>query len=109
MGPAPVFDSETSLWHNQNLNRSLQGKADRWRLSVVFRGFRSNHWTLSGDLQRAQEDSSRVEFYQNYTVPKLELLSKEKLHREYRFWYPFSKEYSYIFNYPDDIQDDWKE
>lgn len=28
---------------------------------------------------------------------------------EYDFeWYPLSKTYSYLFNYPDDIKDDWR-
>lgn len=35
--------------------------------------------------------------------------TNERIPFEYNFeWYPLSKNYSYLFNYPDDIKDDWK-
>ena len=35
--------------------------------------------------------------------------TNEKIPFEYNFkWCPLSKRYSYLFNYPDDIKDDWR-
>lgn len=35
--------------------------------------------------------------------------TNRKIPYEYDFeWYPLSKRHSYLFNYPDDIKDDWK-
>lgn len=34
---------------------------------------------------------------------------KQKIPIEYNFtWYPLSKKYSYLYNYPEDIKDDWR-
>lgn len=38
-----------------------------------------------------------------------EINSNHKIPIHYQFeWYPLSKEYSYLYNYPIDIKDDWK-
>ena len=34
---------------------------------------------------------------------------KQKIPLEYNFtWYPLSKKYFYLYNYPEDIKDDWR-
>ena len=48
-----------------------------------------------------------LRFYKFYK--KLYEDTNEKIPFEYNFeWYPLSKTYSYLFNYPDDIKDDWR-
>lgn len=64
-------------------------------------------WTLSADFETAQEDRERVELFLNYTLPKLKLLTKEKLREEYRFWGFSSKDRPKLIAYPDDIKEDW--
>lgn len=65
-------------------------------------------WTISPDLERAQENKNRINFYINCTLPRMKLMA-ERLHEKYEFWYPLDKDYSHLFHDPADMQDDWRE
>ena len=66
-------------------------------------------WKPSGKLKKAKEDPDRASFFWEYTLPRKMRLSRDKLHEEYKFWYPLSKDSSPIFNCPADIKPDWLE
>lgn len=69
-----------------------------------------NRYVLKRHIQHAKGENedfflkTKKEFEKNH-----ELDSNFKIPFDYQFdWYPLSKEYSYLYNYPKDIKDDWR-
>lgn len=66
-------------------------------------------YKLRNPIQKA-EFKNEQQWYQQYNLyKKLYQGQEDKIPFEYQFkWYSLSKEYSYLYNYPDDIKPDWK-
>ena len=61
-----------------------------------------SRWKLSTPIEHAEP---------TWGVSELGKMKEDILKRrgiEDQKWYPLSKEYSYLYNYPDDIKPDWK-
>ena len=64
-------------------------------------------WSL-GDIEKAVEISENIEIWENIERP-MYIKKAELSGNKYSFWYPLSKDYSYLYNYPEDIKPDWLE
>ena len=61
-----------------------------------------SRWKLAAPIEHAEP---------TWGVSELGKMKEDILKRrgiEDQKWYPLSKEYSYLYNYPDDIKPDWK-
>ena len=61
-----------------------------------------SRWKLAAPIEHAEP---------TWGVSELGKMKEDILKRrgiEAQKWYPLSKEYSYLYNYPDDIKPDWK-
>lgn len=61
----------------------------------------------SVDVVKAVERPNALQLWEAREKTYSEM--SEQMHNKHEFWYPLSKRYSHLFNYPDDIKPDWLE
>lgn len=69
-----------------------------------------NRYSLNYHIERAKGQNEEI-YWNGVKRHKhlKEINTNHKIPIHYQFeWYPLSKEYSYLYNYPIDIKDDWK-
>lgn len=66
-------------------------------------------YKLIKPIEKAEFKYEQNWLYMNKFYRELYEITNKKIPFEYDFeWYPLFKSYSYLFNYPDDIKDDWR-
>lgn len=63
-----------------------------------------SRWKLATPIEHAEPTESVSELGRI----KEDILKRRNINVDDSKWYPLSKEYSYLYNYPDDIKPDWK-
>lgn len=76
---------------------------------LVCNDYLSKRYVMKEHIVRAK--SSHEDFYRDRQNIELELAKKNPDYkpnpRYFNHWYPLSKQYSYLYNYPPDIKPDW--
>ena len=63
-----------------------------------------SRWKLATPIEHAEP----IESVSELGRIKEDILKRRNINVDDSKWYPLSKEYSYLYNYPDDIKPDWK-
>ena len=76
---------------------------------LVHNGKYEKRYKLINPIKKAEFINEEIWLHANKFYRNLYEGTNKKIPCEYDFeWYSLSKEFSYLFNYPDDIKDDWR-